>query len=186
MRRDKARILDEYLAASAKAGNRAAFEQLAKRWQPKLLAHAYRLMGDSEAARDVVQDGWRDIIRGLSRLDDSALFPAWAYRIISRRAADTIRRVQRQRKISNSYSAQPRPTALSSSSIENGADRSPIHAAISNLPPDQRATIALHYLEGLSVAEISAALLVPSGTVKTRLMIARKKLRQALEGENHD
>ena len=84
------------------------------------------------------------------------------------------RRVQRQRKISSSYSAQPRPTALSSSSIENGADRSPIHAAISNLPPDQRATIALHYLEGLSVTEISAALLVPSGTVKTRLMSARK------------
>ena len=92
MRRDKARILDEYLVASAKAGNRAAFQQLAERWQPKLLSHAYRLMGDREAARDIVQDCWRDIVTGLSRLDDVALFPAWAYRIISRRAADGIRR----------------------------------------------------------------------------------------------
>ena len=46
MRRDAARILDEYLVASARAGDRADFSQLAERWQPKLLAHAYRLMGD--------------------------------------------------------------------------------------------------------------------------------------------
>ncbi len=186
MRRDKARILDEYLVASAKAGDRAAFSQLAERWQPKLLSHAYRLIGDAETARDIVQDGWRDIVAGLNRLDDVALFPAWAYRIISRRAADTIRRFQRQRKLSTSYAYEPRPKAISSSSIESTADRSALQKAIDALPPEQGAAIALHYLEGFSISEISAALLVPAGTIKTRLMSARKKLRQSLKGENDE
>ena len=50
MAKATARIFDEYLAASARAGDRSAFGLLAERWQPKLLAHAYRLLGEREAA----------------------------------------------------------------------------------------------------------------------------------------
>ena len=56
--------------------------------------------------------------------------------------------------------------------------------AIQSLPHDQRATIALFYLEELSVAEVAVALDVPAGTVKTRLMHARHKLRAIIEGES--
>ena len=185
MRRDAARILDEYLVASARAGDRADFSQLAERWQPKLLAHAYRLMGDREAARDIVQDGWGDIVKGVNRLNDVATFPAWAYRIISRRAADSIRRLQRQRKINNASAHEPKPSAVSAASIEAGADSLPLSRAIAKLPAEQRAAIALFYLEGFSVMEISIALSVPVGTVKTRLMTARRKLRAVLEGDSH-
>jgi RNA polymerase sigma-70 factor (ECF subfamily) len=55
-----------------------------------------------------------------------------------------------------------------------------VNAALATLPAEQRAAIALFYLEDLSVAEIAAALGVPAGTVKTRLMAARDKLRVAL------
>ena len=185
MRRDAARILDEYLVASARAGDRAAFSRLSKRWQPKLLAHAYRLIGDTEAARDIVQDGWADIVKGVARLDDTATFPAWAYRIISRRAADAIRRIQRQRKINSAYAHEPKPSTISVNSIEAGADAQPLQHAIATLPFEQRAAIALFYLEGFSVAEVSVALSVPAGTVKTRLMAARRKLRAVLEGDTH-
>lgn len=183
MRRNAAHILDEYLAASARAGDRAAFSRLAARWQPKLLAHAYRLIGDAELARDIVQDGWRDIVKALPKLDDAALFPAWAYRIISRRAADTIRRAQRQRKLTESYLSEPKPTASTIDTIEAGADSGPLRRAMAALPPEQRAAIALFYLEGFTVAETAAALSVPAGTVKTRLMTARRKMRAALEGD---
>ena len=57
--------------------------------------------------------------------------------------------------------------------------------AISRLPPDQAATIALFYLDDLTVTEVATALDVPMGTVKTRLMHARRKLRALLEGENN-
>jgi RNA polymerase sigma-70 factor (ECF subfamily) len=129
MERVAARLLDEYLAAAARAGDRAAFGRLAGQWQPKLLAHAWRLTGDPELARDVVQDAWTDIARGLHRLGDVAVFPAWAYRIVSRRAVDAIDRRVRARRL-------------------------------------------------------SAAMDVPAGTVKTRLMHARTRLRAALTGEN--
>jgi len=186
MRRDASRVLDEFLVASVRAGDKAAFTQLAERWQPKLLAHAYRLMGDSEQARDVVQDGWVDIVRGVTKLKEPRLFPAWAYRIISRRAADKIKKLQRQRKISEAYKAEPRSLSHSSGAIEARADASPLRRALADLPPKQRAAIALFYLEEFSVTEISIALSVPAGTVKTRLMTARANMRAHLEGDHHE
>ena len=182
MTRSAARILDEYLAASARAGDRDAFARLAVRWHPKLLMHAYRLMGDMEFARDVAQESWGDIAKSLPGLRDSALFPAWSYRIVTRRAADAIKRLQRERKTNAAYAAEPSNNVSTTTSMEASADSGPLNIAIADLPPQQRAAIALHYKEGLSIAEISAALEVPMGTVKTRLMHARRKLRDALEG----
>ncbi len=185
MTRRTARLFDEYLAAAARAGDRDAFGRLAERWQPKLLAHAWRLMGEAEAARDVVQDAWADIVRGLARLDDSALFPAWAYRIVSRRAADAIRKRGRALRIGTAYAAQAPQAVDAAGRMETAADAGPLAKAIAGLPPDQRATVALFYIEDFSIAETAAATGVPPGTVKTRLMHARAKLRAALKGEDH-
>jgi RNA polymerase sigma-70 factor (ECF subfamily) len=180
-----ARLFDEFLVAAVRAGDREAFGRLAERWQPRLLAHAWRLLGDAEAARDVVQDAWLDIVRGLARLDDAAHFSAWAYRIVSRRAADAIRRSQRGRKL-DAAGAGAEPAAEDDvERIEAAADAQPLARALAGLPPDQRATVALFYLQELSVAEIAAATGVPAGTVKTRLMHARAKLRAALGGNLH-
>jgi RNA polymerase sigma-70 factor (ECF subfamily) len=185
MTRRTPRLFDEYLAAAARAGDRDAFGRLAERWQPKLLSHAWRLMGEPEAARDVVQDAWADIVRGLARLDDATLFPAWAYRIVSRRAADAIRKRGRARRIGTAYAAQAPQADDAAGRMETAADARPLAKAIAGLPPDQRAAVALFYVEDLSVAEIAVATGVPVGTVKTRLMHARAKLRAALKGEDH-
>lgn len=182
MSRSADRLFDEYLAASARAGDRRAFGRLAARWQPKLVAHAYRLIGEREAARDIAQEAWADIVKGLKRLDDVRVFPAWAFRIVSRRAADVIRRHQRDRKLSNEYAQEATPNDNSAEQTELRAGDARLYAAISELPREQRAAIALFYQQDLSVAEIAAALQVPAGTVKTRLMHARLKLRAALEG----
>jgi len=182
MPRQAARIFDEYLAAAARAGDRKAFSALAERWQPKMMAHAYRLIGEREAARDVVQEAWADMVKGLGRLDDARAFPAWAYRIVTRRAADAIRKRQRDRKLGAAYAAETASSAQRVEPIETGADAGPLNAALASLPAEQRAAIALFYTEDFSVAEIAAALNVPAGTVKTRLMHARRKLREALEG----
>lgn len=186
MRRNAARIFDEYLAASARAGDRKAFSRLAARWQLRLLAHAYRLTGDGDLARDVVQDAWADIVRGLPKLDDAATFPAWAFRIVTRRAADAIRKAQRRRKTAAAFAAEPAPRCDGETIAENATSSRRLKEAMADLPPEQRAAIALFYREDLSVAEIAAALSVPAGTVKTRLMHARRKLRAALEGGTSD
>lgn len=186
LRPNVSRIYDEYLVTSAKAGDLSAFSRLAENWQKRLLAHAYRLTGDPELARDVVQDGWADIVRGLPSLKEPSVFPAWAYRIITRRAADTISRVQRKRRTEAAYAAEPEARDMSANKMENFADTNPLHMAIEALPAKQRSVIALHYLEEFSITEISVALSVPAGTVKTRLMHARKKLRAILNGEKNE
>ncbi len=182
MHRSRERIFDEYLASAARAGDRTAFSRLAERWQPKFLAHAWRLTGEPELARDVVQDAWGDIVKGLATLDDAAAFPAWAFRIVTRRAADSIRKVQRGRKLNDAVANENKDRVQSTEEMEQSADAPVIRRAMASLSADQRAAIALFYLQDLSVAEIAAALSVPAGTVKTRLMHARRKLRAALEG----
>ncbi|HUE78456.1 MAG TPA: sigma-70 family RNA polymerase sigma factor [Sphingomicrobium sp.] len=174
------RVLDEYLLASIRAGDRAALELLARRWQRKLLAHAWRLLGgDAEAARDAVQEGWVEIVNGLSRLRDDRAFPAWAHRIVSRRCARQIDAAVHHRRLAaeTEFENAVEPTQ------NTGPDSDRLRRAIRALPPEQRAAIALFHFEELSIAEVAVALDVPAGTVKTRLMHARRKLRDALGGD---
>ena len=175
-----ARILDEYLVAAARAGERRAFAMLAERWNGKLIAHAWRLTGNPEMARDAAQGAWVEIVRGLHRLADERAFPAWAYRIVSRRCAKQIAAAVRHREVSARMAAEPTEELAAP---DCAIDSARLRSAIARLPPEQRSAIALFHLEEMSVAEVAVALDVPIGTVKTRLMHARRKLRGALEGE---
>lgn len=180
MVRDAARIFDEYLVASARTGDRKALDQLAGRWQRKLVAHAWRLIGDPEGAREAAQAAWVEIVRGLHRLHDDRAFPAWAYRIVSRRCAALVRAAQHRRRVAEAVGSEPE-AHTDDGGAELDADR--LRAAIRGLSPEQRSVVALFYFEDLAVAEVAVALDVPAGTVKTRLMHARRKLRAVLEGE---
>lgn len=178
--RAKERILDSYLVAAVRLGDRRAFELLVGRWNGRLLAHARRLLGDDDTARDAVQEAWAEIVRGIARLKDERAFPAWAYRIVSRRCARLIGHTQRQRKLEKAILAAPEGQP---DHVPPHTDIEKLRAAIRELPPGQRAAVALFHLEDLSIAEVAVALDVPAGTVKTRLMHARQKLRATLEGE---
>ena len=181
MRRE--RILDEYLVAAARTGDAHAFDMLVARWQPRLIAHAVRLTGRREGARDVVQESWLEIARGLGRLRDDRAFPAWAYRIASRRCAAMIHGLQRDRAIGAALETETGDDG-SADAMESAGESDRLRAAVRALPPEQRAAIALFHFEELSVAEVAVALDVPTGTVKTRLMHARRKLRAVLEGDS--
>lgn len=175
-----ARLLDEYLVVSAQAGSRAALDQLVRRWQPRLVAHGWRLTGDPDMARDAAQSAWGEIVKDLARLQDPRAFPAWAYRIVSRASAREIDGAVKRRSLASGLAAKPRED-LSQPVEPSEGDR--LQAAIRALPPGERAAIALHHFEELSVAEVAVALAIPVGTVKTRLMNARRKLRTILEGD---
>jgi RNA polymerase sigma factor (sigma-70 family) len=180
VKRNAARILDEYLVAATRTGDGKAFGMLAERWHGKLVAHGWRLTGDLEAARDLAQESWVEIARGISGLKDERAFPAWAYRIATRRCARAVGRMVRERGHGEAL-AQESPELEQATG--EGIDSERLRKAIAALPNDQRSAIALFYLEEMSVAEVAVALNVPAGTVKTRLMHARRKLRVALEGE---
>ncbi|XBQ15507.1 MAG: RNA polymerase sigma factor [Oceanicaulis sp.] len=173
------RALDAYLAAAARAGDQTAQRDLVKRWQPRLSAHAWRLLGEADAARDVVQEAWARIVPGLGRLKDDYAFPAFAYQIVTRCCAAAIADKRRRRALGEAVAAEPEPETADP---DRAADLDRTRRAVAALPADQRAAIALFHFEGLSVAETAAALDVPAGTIKTRLMHARLKLRAMLQG----
>lgn len=179
----QSRLLDEYLVVCARDGDRRAFEALARRWNRRLTAHARRLLGEPEAARDAVQGAWLEIARGLARVREEAAFPAWAYRIVSRQCARRIAGARRDRALTGELAAQPEPAP---ESIGPDADReASLRRAIRTLPAAQRAAVALFYFEDLSVAETAVALDVAAGTVKTRLMHARRALKAAMDGDEN-
>jgi RNA polymerase sigma factor (sigma-70 family) len=93
-------IQDQLLVMDAQAGSRAALEELVRRWYSKLRQHAFNLTSDQQAAWDIAQKSWYDIIRGLRRLNDPAHFQAWAYKITTHRAMDWLRDQRRHQHTS--------------------------------------------------------------------------------------
>jgi len=182
MRDERERALDAWLAAAARSGDREALGKLAGRWHDKLLRHAWRLTGDADLAADATQEAWTDILRGLHRLEDTGAFAAWAFRITSRRCQRNLARRQRRSR-SEAATAQEVPQVTQVDAQANHSDAETVRAAMAQLPPKQRAALGLFYLEGLRVAEIAIALDTAPGTIKTRLMHARRKLHAQLEGE---
>lgn len=182
MRTEQSIALDHYLVTVARMGDQGALGQLAQRWQPRLLRHAQRLLGELEPAREATQDAWLEILRGLPGLREARAFPAWAYRIVSRRCAGSIRQTQgrRRRDVAETFD----DVASTAASPEQSASAAELHALLAGLPAHHRATLALFYLEGLTVTEIAAALEIAPGTVKTRLMHARHRMRALLQGES--
>lgn len=181
MERESAQITDEWLVLSAQAGDREALRSLVRRWQPKLLAHAGSVVGERDAALDVVQESWISILRSLHRLSDPAAFRGWAYRIVHARSVDRIRSDQRQRKAMDDL--QMAHAGIGQTGTDARATWPTLAETISALDGDQKLLLRMYYLERMSVREIAAATETPEGTVKYRLFQIRKRIREQFEGD---
>ncbi len=120
------------------------------------------------------------MVKGLRRLDDPACFPRWAYQVVTRRSTDWVRQTVRQRRL-NERVAIDAPTHEEPNNVNDDVDA--LRTAIRKLPAEHRTLLAMHYLDGLSLAEIAEALGIPRGTVKSRLHAIRGELKGLLELE---
>ncbi len=153
----KKRIVDEYMVACARLGDKAAQEQLVMRYQKQFLAHAYRLLGNAEQARDAVQEGWLDILRGLSRLRDDQMFQAWSYRIITRKCAREIKSTQKNRETLRALAEEATSEEKFADEGEKLGDRQALNGVLAGLSPEHRAAVTLFYLKDMRVAELAAS-----------------------------
>lgn len=168
-------VYDELLVMMAQNGDRDAFERLHHRWHARLARAALRYTGNAEGARDLSQDCWLGIWKGLGRLRDPKRFRAYAFGVLHRRGADYVRGTIKARAHTVSEEAAPelsQPAPQSESSA--------IAQAFAALPPEQRLAAHLHFVEGLTLSEIAEAQSIPTGTAKSRLFHARRKLKAAL------
>ena len=180
MRRPTDQLVDELLVMRCQSGEAGAMDSLVRRWQRPLWRYAHRLTGRPEAAWEVAQEAWMGIVRGIRKLDDPASFRKWAYRIVTNKAADWIRRRRRLRDRTEALDEQV-PAAPRAADGDDRLDR--VREAIRRLPPGLRAIVSLHYVDDFTVAEIAEILRIPAGTVKSRLHHARNELRRLCEGE---
>jgi len=188
MARSLESIHDELLVLRCQSGETDALEELIASWQPRLWRHARRLTGRRDAAWDVLQETLLAMVRSLHRLDDPALFRAWVYRIATNKAADWTRKQQRDRKLAEAVANNGDPRSLDvqqqqdiRSTHEPNDDVKRLHDAMRKLSGDRQSILAMHYLEDMGMAEISVALDIPAGTVKSRLYHARLQLKELLE-----
>ena len=156
-----------------------AFAELIDRWQERLWRHAWRLTGDEQAAWDALQESWIGISRNLRRLADASAFPGWAYRIVSNKCRDWIRREARRRKATQAYAEESWSSHPPAPVGGGRVDR--LREALAQLSGPDRAMLSLRYEEGFDTAEISEILCIPTGTVKSRLYHARQRLRDHME-----
>lgn len=171
-------VFDELLVTLVLAGDREAGNRLAARWQPRLLRTARRLTGDAEQASLATQESWLAIWRGLPGLCDPARFAPWAFGILRRKCIDAIRRSATARERSSNMVVDD--LGIPTTPDEEVA----IRQAFAALSSDHRLAAHLHFVEGLTLAEIAEVQRVPLGTAKSRLFHARRQLKTALSGED--
>ena len=162
-------LVDEILVMDCQSGSVKALEILVSRWQKRLWRYAYNLTGDTEAAWDITQDSWLGIIKGLRKLHDPAKFKAWAYRIITNKSIDWLRKSKAVKQVSIEE--------IKDAPYKEKKDTG-IKELLEKLDMRKKTVLSLYYFEQLSVPEISIALKIPKGTVKSRLANARKELKE--------
>ena len=176
MQHSAQQVVDEILVMDAQDGREEALEALVGRWQKRLWWHACNLTGSADDAWEITQESWLAIVRGLSRLNDPARFGSWAYRIVTNKAHDRLRR--RGRDACPAPAPDPQETETVSPPDPVAGE---VREILRRLPAAARTVLHLRYLEGFDLAELAEILGIPEGTVKSRLHSARAEFRKLWE-----
>jgi RNA polymerase sigma-70 factor (ECF subfamily) len=171
------------LVAAAQAGDREAFDELVRATYADTYTLAYRLTGDEEDARDVVQEAYLRAFRGLKRFRGDAQFSTWMYRITANCAATYLGKRSRHRhdELTDDLGvSDDRETVNPEIQAETGALRDRLQVALRTLPPRLRAVVVLRDIYDLPHEAIAAELGISESAAKVRLHRARRKLREDL------
>ena len=179
-------LSDAALVALARTGSQAArdaaFDELVRRYAPRLHAVASRIVGREEAF-DVVQDGFLNAYRAMPNFREEAQFSTWVHRIVLNCAYASLRRNPNARNDlempAEIISDQVTPLEVA----ENRDLRSALERALQQIKPEFRETFTLVEFSGLDYAGVAEVLEVQVGTVKSRMSRAREALRAILEAE---
>jgi len=168
---------DEWIVVRCQLGERPAFDELIERWHEPLWKYVRRLTGDDEAAKEIAQEVWLRVLRGIGRLRDGTKLRAWLFGIARRVLMD---RLRAQYAAPPASDVDPADIAAADTTGTADADLTAMHDELARLPAIEREVLTLFYLRELALTEIAEVLGVPAGTVKSRLFRARQMLRREL------
>jgi RNA polymerase sigma-70 factor (ECF subfamily) len=169
---------DEALMKAYAGGNMVAFEHLYKRHSGPLYRYILRLVGDAATANDLYQGSWEKIIKARAGYKASAPFRAWMYRIAHNHVMDHFRRSRPVTELPPDEMEADLPGP--DQRLLEEQRMSGLHAAVSDLPAEQKDVLLLKLEAGLDLQTIADVTGVNRETAKSRLRYAVGKLRKTL------
>lgn len=166
-------MTDPALVQRAIDGDQEAYAALVRSAARRLYLVAHRILRDSDAAEDAVQQTLLIIWKELPRLRDADRFEGWSYRIVTRAALAEAKRRGRSRNINEIAGYEPTTGAVA----QMVEDRDAIERAFRRLTPETRAVVVLRYYADLPLKDIGDVLGIPAGTVGSRLHRAMRDMR---------
>lgn len=164
------------------SGDRFAFAELLKRHDGWVRGVIFGVLGRQDSLDDVAQHAWTAFWMRIGELRDSTKWRPWLYRLARNAAVDAGRDLTRRRSRSGAFPEEPVAPA---SSPDQGVVRDERHAdvlaAVAALPALYREPFVLRHLNDWSYRDISEAMGMPVDTVETRLVRARRFLRESLK-----
>ncbi|HEY6125637.1 MAG TPA: sigma-70 family RNA polymerase sigma factor [Steroidobacteraceae bacterium] len=171
---------DELLAVRCQLGERAAFDALIARWHEPLWRYLRRLADSDDTARDLAQDTWLRVFRGIAKLREPARVRPWLFGVARNVAMDRLRA-----KYSHGSHVDVDIDDIAAVADDANLEEefATLESGLATLPIIDRETLTLFYLRELTIEEIAGLVGAPVGTVKSRLFRARQQLRRVMEGK---
>lgn len=179
-------LADTDLVAQLAAGSQEALGQLYDRYGRLAYSVAYRVLGDSGRAEDVVQEAFLKMWNHASNFDARrGSLRTWLLTSVRNRSIDYLRgrgAHERQELELKPALAEVAPRSDPWREVSLSLERSAVREAMDNLPAEQRQAVELAYFAGYSHREIADMTRVPLSTVKGRMRLALEKLSSYLQG----
>lgn len=179
---------DEQIVQQALTGDAEAFGEIVRRWERRVFALAFGMLGREEDARDATQETFLAAFRNLRAFRGDAKVSSWLHRIAINQCITRQRRAKVRNETGIDQEAErdagvfSLPANVSPSYIAEARERSEaVRLAIGALPNELRQVVVMKEFEELTFQEISDVLDLPLSTVKSRLYTALRQLQMRLE-----
>lgn len=183
---------DRILVEKAQAGDTHAFDDLVRKYTPKLYGLVYNMTSNREDTADLLQDVFAKAYRSIKRFMGKSSFYTWIYSIAVNMTLNFLKKRGRHHKVSLDdvdTGIENDPEFIRVTTANTGVAREVnihelqkrLNAAMMKLSEDHRTVVTLYDVQGLQHAEISKILGVSEGTVRSRLFYAHRLLQTYLE-----
>lgn len=181
-------LTDEQLVELAVSDDPDAFGEIVRRWERKIFALCFGMLGREDDARDAAQEAFIAAYRNIANFRGEAKVSSWLHRIAVNQCLTTKRRQKTRAEdfLDDETGEGDRvfvasPNLSPARTTEKGERLRIVRQAVGALPTDLRQVIVMKEFEEMTFQEISETLDLPLSTVKSRLYTALKQLRMRLE-----
>ncbi len=183
---------EQALITDAQNGNLDAFNTLILHYQDSVFNTALRILGDEDQAADAAQEAFISAFKSIKSFRGGS-FKGWLMRTVTNACYDELRRQKRRPTTplepdtdDGDEMDSPRWLADPSMTPDQKAEADEVEHALqhclNNLPLEFKTVVVMADIQGLDYSEVSVAIRVPLGTIKSRLARARLRLRECLQG----